>query len=350
MKNAGLILTLFLLPLASFAQEAARPVVSEIVTPQSGLRQSWVGTVTARIETDLGFPRSGTLATRPASLGDVVAKDQVLAVQDPQDLDSSLRSAQAGVIVAESQANSARNAANRVQALVTRGVDSEAALQSATAQLAAAEASLEQAKANLVGAENARNNAVLHAPQDGVVTQVFAEPGATLTAGAPVLRLAGTQDREVIIDLSEGDVAGLATGSVFRVRLEANMALEATTRLTSIDPVATRETRTRQLRLALDENAPTGFRLGALVQVEPMAETAAQLSLPVTAIIANSEPPQVWRVDPAGREARLVTIETGATAGTRVLVLNGLSDGDEIIVKGVNSIEDGQIVGPRVQE
>jgi hypothetical protein len=40
----------------------------------------------------------------------------------------------------------------------------------------------------------------------------------------------------------------------------------------------------------------------------------------------------------------------GSPAGTRILVLNGLSSGDEIIVKGVNSIKDGQIVGPRVQE
>jgi membrane fusion protein, multidrug efflux system len=350
MKTASLILAFLLLPLASAAQEAPRPVVSEIITPQSGLRQSWVGTVTARIETDLGFPRSGTLATRLANLGDVVVKDQVLALQNPQDLDADLRTAQAGVTVAEAQANSARNAAERVQALVTRGVDSESALQNVTAQLAAAEASLEQTKATLVAAENARNNAVLHAPQAGIVTQVFAEPGATLTAGAPVLRLAGTQDREVHIDLSEADVAGLTTGAMFRVRLEANLALEATTRLTSIDPVATRETRTRQLRLALDENAAIGFRLGALVQVEPMAETAAQLSVPLTAIVAGSEPPAVWRIDPQTRVASLITVETGATAGARVLVLNGLSSGDEIVVKGVNSIKDGQIVGPRVQE
>lgn len=350
MKIPSLILALLLFPFASAAQEVSRPVVSEIVTPQSGLRQSWVGTVTARIETDLGFPGSGTLATRSASLGDVVTKNQVLAVQDPQDLDADMRTAQAGVIVAEAQANSAQNAANRVQALVERGVDSEASLQSATAQLAAADASLEQAKANLVRAEDARLKATLLAPQDGVVTQVFAEPGATLTAGAPVLQLAGTKDREILMDLAEGDVAGLSTGAMFRIRLEANLAIEATTRLTSIDPVATRETRTRQLRLALDENAPIGFRLGALVQVEPMAETAAQLSLPLTAIIAGSAPPEVWRVDPNTRAANRVSVETGATAGARILVLNGLSSGDEIIVKGVNSIKDGQIVGPRVQE
>jgi membrane fusion protein, multidrug efflux system len=329
---------------------AARPVVSEIVMPKSAVRSVWVGSVTARIETDLGFPRIGTLAARAVSLGDVVVADQVLAVQDPQDLDSDLRAAQAGVTVAEAQANSARDAAARVKALLQRGVDTEASSQSVAASLAAAEALLEQAQANLVAAQDARKNATLRAPQDGVVTQVFAEPGATLAAGSPVLRLAASQDREVLIDLSENDVADFDIGSHFRVRLEANPALEAMTRLTSIDPVATRATRTRQLRLALPADAPEGFRLGALVQVEPVAETATRISLPLTALIDGSDPQQVWRIVPADRAVTRVTVVTGEILGDRVLVLDGLSAGDEIVVKGVNSIEDGQITGPRVQE
>jgi RND family efflux transporter MFP subunit len=339
-----------IVPLPVWAQEVHRPVVSEILAPQSGLKPSWVGTVTARVETDLGFSRAGTLAERPVNLGDVVVKDRVLALQDPQDLDAELRAAEAGVTVAAAQANSARDAADRVRALVERGVDSEAALQRAAAQLAAAEAFLEQAQATKFGAEDARQNATLRAPQDGVVTQVFAEPGATLAAGAPVLRLAGTEAREVVIDVTEGDVAGIAPGAVFRVRLEANLALEAKTHLTSIDPVATRATRTRQLRLALAADAPQGFRLGALVQVEPFDETAVSMSIPATAVIEGSDPAQVWRVSPSDRAVSRITIEIGQRAGDRILVLAGLSMGDEIVIKGVNSIKDGQIVGPRVQK
>jgi RND family efflux transporter MFP subunit len=337
-------------PVLAAAQAPARPVVSEIVMPKSGVQPSWVGTVTARIETDLGFPRIGTLAARSVSLGDLVVLDQVLAIQDPQDLDADLRAAQAGVTVAKAQANSARDAAQRVTALLERGVDSQAASQSAAAKLAAAEALLEQAQATLVGAEDARKNAILRAPQDGVVTHVFAEPGATLAAGSPVLRLAAVKDREVLIDLSENDVANFDIGSVFLVRLEANLALEAITQLTAIDPVATRATRTRQLRLALAADAPAGFRLGALVQVEPMDQTANRTSLPVTALIEGNDPRQVWRVSPDDRSVQRVTVKPGAVLGDRVLILDGLAAGDEIVVKGVNSIEDGQIVGPRVQE
>lgn len=327
-----------------------RPVVSERVAPQQSSQQSWVGIVVARVETDLGFLQVGTLASRSVDAGAVVTRDQVLAMLDPQDLDSDLRSAQAGVTVAEAQAQSARDAAERTNELVARGVDSTASAQSEAAQLAAAEAQLEQARALLARAQDTRDNASLRAPQDGVITEIFAEPGATLAAGAPVLRLAGTEAREVVIDLTEEDVAGYNIGAAFDVTLEADPTQTVTVTLASIDPVATRATRTRRLRLALPADAPVDFRLGALVSVSPQAQTALRTSLPVVALIEGTDPPQVWRVSKDDRSIHAIQITVGPQIGSRVLVVDGLSEGDEIVVRGVNSIEEGQIVGPQVQK
>jgi len=73
------------LSLPAHAEEAvqteqhARPVVSLIVDPQAGISLSYTGTVVARTETALGFPMSGTVATRPVSTGDLVKKGDVLA-------------------------------------------------------------------------------------------------------------------------------------------------------------------------------------------------------------------------------------------------------------------------------
>ncbi|MFC2969879.1 efflux RND transporter periplasmic adaptor subunit [Acidimangrovimonas pyrenivorans] len=358
----ALILSLAL-PLAlcsgpGMAEEAPpRPVVSEVVTPQSGLQPSYVGTVTARVETDLGFPRIGTVAERTVRLGDVVKKGEVLARQDPTELDADLRAAEAGVTVAEAQAKSARDAARRVDELVARGVDSAAAAQTAHSSLAAAEAQLEQARAALARARDARDLAVLKAPQDGVITHVYAEPGATLAAGRPVLRLAGTDQREIVIDLTEQDVAGLSPGAVFHVRLEAAPQIEAEATLRAIDPIADPATRTRRLHLSLDPVAPIiAFRLGALALVEPVAETHARTTLPVTALIggAQGDKGAVWVVTRTADKMRGTVHRTAVTlgerAGDRVLILSGIKPGDEVVTKGVNSIADGQAVGPELGE
>ena len=341
--------------LGSFAEQASgpvtqapRPVVSEILSPKAGLQTSYTGTVAARTETDLGFPLNGTLATRPVDEGDVVDAGATLAEINPQDLDADLRAAEAGVTVAAAQLNSSQDAADRATQLVAKGVDSPATAEAANSALEEAKARLAQAKAALAQAKELRGFATLVAPVAGVVTHVYVYPGAALTAGQPVVRLAATSEREVLIDLVEQGAAGLAPGAAFRVRLEAAEAISTTATLRTIDPVADAATRTRRLHLTLSADASPAFRLGALVQVEPDARTTSRLSLPTTALIDGTS--SVWVVDRATNTVHRVKVEIGAPIGDRVFVTSGLSTGQEVVLKGVNSIEDGQKVGPSVTQ
>lgn len=352
MRALALALPLLLLAAckedAPAAPPAPRPVVSEVLTPQAGLQPVYAGTVAARTETDLGFPLGGTLAERPVDEGDVVEAGATLALLDPQQLEAQVRAAQAGVTVAAAQLNSARDAADRADRLVAKGVDSPATAEAAQSALVAAEARLAQAQAALAQAQQLLGFATLTAPQAGVVLQVYVQPGAALTAGQPVLRLAATGEREAVIDLSERDAAGLAAGAVFRVRLEAAPQIATTATLRLIDPVADAATRTRRLHLTLDRAAAAGFRLGALVLVEPGEQTAAELTLPETALIGGQ--PAVWVVDRSDNRVHRAAVTLGGAAGGRVVIRNGLKPGQEVVLKGVNSIEDGQVVGPGVAE
>lgn len=323
-----------------------RPVVTEVVAPRSGLASAWVGTVAARTELDLGFTRLGTLAERPVDLGDLVARGQLLARIDPGDLDAALRSAEAGVSVSEAQLRTAQDVADRATALVARGVDSESLGQSADRALAAAVAQVAQARAALAQARDARSYADLTAPSNGVITAVAAEPGDTVDAGAAVLRLATTEAREVGIDLQEGDVADLERGAQFRVRLQSNPDITAEAVLRAVDAQAARATRSRRAHLTLAADAAAAFRLGALVLVQPVVADDARITLPTSALIDGSAPPQVWRVDPQGRTVARVPVTTGPDFAGRILILSGVAVGDEIVTKGVNSLQDGQAVGP----
>lgn len=329
---------------------APRPVVSEMVSLQSNLTLGWVGTVTAPREIDLGFARIGTVAERRVRVGDRVEKGDVLAMQDPADLDTSLRAARAGVDIARAQWKTAQDARDRTMQLVERGVDSTASAESARNRLAAAQAQLEQAEATLAQAQDGRDHAALTAPQDGVITAVYAEAGATLSAGEPLVKLAAIDAREVLLDLTEEDVAALAIGTDFNIELEANNAITARARLTSVDAVATRATRTRSVHLTLADDAPASFRLGALVTARLSAASQAVTILPHSAVIANAAPPAVWRIDPATRALHRQQVQIGGQAHGYVLVLTGISVGDEILTKGVNSVTQGQIVGTRIPQ
>ncbi|MFN6951933.1 MAG: efflux RND transporter periplasmic adaptor subunit [Albidovulum sp.] len=327
----------------------ARPVVSVIVNPDADRPVTFVGTVTAKTEAALGFPLSGTLAERPVSPGDTVKKGEVLARLDPEDLDAALRAAEAGVTVASAQLRSATDARDRAAILARRGVGSATRLEDAERALVAANARFEQARADAARARDLRALATLTAPQDGVVTAVSAEPGATVAAGQPVVRLAATDEREAVIDLSEKDVAAHPVGTRFTARLVANPEVAAEAVLDRIDPVAFAATRTRAAHLTLHGASPD-FRLGALVRVAPIAPTDAGVALPAAAILEGAAAPAVWVVDRIERRVRRRPVTLGTSVGDFVVVTSGLSAGDEVVTKGIHSLEEGQMVGPRMTE
>lgn len=326
-----------------------RPVISVIVNPESGLPVTFVGTVTAKIEADLGFPLAGTIAERPVSAGDTVAKGEVLARLDPEDLDAALRAAEAGVTVAEAQLRSATDARDRAEVLARRGVGSATRLDDAERARVAAAARLEQAQADVARARDNLGLATLTAPQDGVVTSVSAEPGGAVAAGQPVLRLAATDEREVAIDLTEQDVAAHPVGTRFIVRLVANAEVAAEATLNRIDPVAFAATRTRTAHLTL-RNAARDFRLGALVLVTRATEAGAGVALPVAAVLDADGAAAVWVVAGADRRVERRPVTLGPAVGDFVVVASGLNPGDEVVTKGIHSVEEGQMVGPRVTE
>ncbi|SET17835.1 efflux RND transporter periplasmic adaptor subunit [Oceanicella actignis] len=328
-------------------QAPPRPVVSVIVGAEAAGRRDFVGAVVARVETDLAFPLSGVVAARPADVGDEVRTGQVLARLDPEALEADVWAARAGVIAAEQELLSAQDARDREAELVARGVESAARLEDAERQLAAARARLEQARAALAQAQDRLDKATLRAPHDGVVTQVFVEPGAAVSAGAPLLRVAAVEEREVVADLTEADLTLFAGDAPASARLAALPEVRTDLRLRRVDPVADPRTRTRRARFAMTD-APPEFRIGALAFVAPPPVKAGPPSIPAEALTRGPEGPAVWVVAPPERRAQLRPVRVGARIDGRVVILSGLSAGEEVVVKGVRSLTEGQRLGPRM--
>lgn len=352
MRTALFWLLLALPALGDEASEAAmlagpRPVVSEIVSLTALTRPNFVGEVAAKTEADLGFPIAGTVASRPVDVGQLVEKGDLIAQLDPEDLDADVSTGEAGVLIARTQLRAATDAEKRARDLAERGVDASTRLEDATSALAAASARMEQAEATLARARDMRGLATLTAPQDGVITVVYAESGASLTGGQPIVRLTGTDGREIVVDLIEQDIASLDIGAEFDVVLAAMPDISVTAKLYRIDPVAERTTRTRRLHLTLDD-APPSFRLGALAKVSLVTTSEAGLSIPLSAIRTKDDVAEVWVVDRATDTVASKPVTLGMTFAERVRIKSGLKVGDEIVLKGIYSLEDGQIVGPQM--
>ena len=323
-------------------------MVTEIVNPKSSSAQTYFGTVVADVQTDLGFPLNGTMVERPAEVGDEVERDALLAILDPEDLDSDLVSAKAGLAVARANLNSVKLAADTARKLEAKGVDSASQREDAERALTAAQAQVEQAEASVERAKDARSLAELRSPHDGIVVEVLVEPGATVTVGQPILRFASKENREVVIDLTETDVTGIPIGTKFITVLASAPEVQAEAVLESVDQLAEQSTRTRQAHLSLVD-PPEGFRLGALAQVVSQLGQKTSFTLPKSAFVSDGGKSTVWLVDRSNSKLVRTEVETGIDLGARIEVTKGLSAGDEVLVKGAGSVKAGQTVGPRVK-
>jgi len=307
-----------------------------------------LGTVTARVEVDLGVPISGVVASRPVKLGDTVKRGDIIAQIDPETLEAAVWTARAGVIIAEQQLNSAQALLERGQTLFKRGVESQARLQDAERGHTAAKARLDRARATLARAEDMLQSSVLRAPQNGIIIATLVEAGAAISAGQPIVRLAGTDARELVVDLSEINLALLPRDVEFSTHLLAVPGARTKARLRSIDPVADQRTRTRRVHFLL-VNPPAEFRIGALARIFPPPNGGGFITVQASALMMQPDGlVQVWLVSPMDRVVSPVPVVTGAQLGQRMVIRSGLEPGQEVIIKGVHSLKDGQIVGRRV--
>ncbi|MDK3020158.1 efflux RND transporter periplasmic adaptor subunit [Pseudodonghicola flavimaris] len=328
--------------------QAARPVVTEIVAAEATRLRSFPGVIKAAVETSLAFQTSGRIATRPAELGDVVKAGDVLATLDQITLAEDVAAAQAALKAAQAAADLAAQSLTRVEELNRRGVASTAQLEAAIAERDATAASARAAEADLTSAEDAERYGTLRAPADGVVITVDADPGTTVSSGTSVLTLATEAGREAVIDVPTEVLTILPKDARFTIAPRSPGGAAIPGRLRLIEPVADSSTRSHRLRITILGDAP-GLRLGSLVSASLDSPATPVLTLPRRAILDAEGSPRVWRIG-AGRKAEPVAVTLGQSLGERVIITTGLQAGDEVLIRGIHSVETGQTLGERIEE
>jgi RND family efflux transporter MFP subunit len=327
-------------------QAPPRPVKTVTATAQPRTIGSLPGIVQARVETDMAFRTMGRIVARRVEVGDLVSKGEVIAMIDPLSLQLAVRRAEADLRDAQAQLDNAVVTEKRKRRLARTNASSVADHDVAEQQLKSAQADVARTTASLAKAREQLGYAELRAEFDGVVTATFAETGQTVSAGQPVLRLARTELRDVVVDVPEALMSAEGAGESFSVALQLDSRQLTWGKVREIAPEAEPDTRTYRVKLAIDD-APEIFRLGAVVTVDAIAGgTKGSISLPTSAISHKDGADRVWVVDRVTGTVKLRPVNLGSRdAGARFVgVISGLREGDEVVVAGVNELVEGQKV------
>lgn len=343
---------LLILALAACSQSdpAPEPVRSvrtvTVVAGEVGGAVDYAGEVRARVESRLGFRVGGKMISRSANLGEPVKAGQVLASLDAQDLRLSQDAARASVQAARTSHEQAEADFKRFKELRDQGFISAAELERRESTMKATRAQVEQAQA-LAGVQtNQARYSTLVADANGVVTAVEAEPGAVLSAGATVLRVAQDGPRDVVFAVPEDQAGALRAlqgrAGALSVRLWGADTATLPAAVREVAAAADPVTRTFLVKADIGK---TAIRLGRTATVSvALPPVPGVIKLPLAAVFEQQGQSAVWVLDKATMTVRAQPIQVVAAEGNLLVVGGGLTAGQQVVSAGVHVLTPGQKV------
>jgi RND family efflux transporter MFP subunit len=187
----------------------------------------------------------------------------------------------------------------------------------------------------------------LKAPFAGVLAQVPVERGAYVPPGGTIARLLQVDPIVVSVSVSDRDVGGLKVGGRAVISTSGSPNPREG-KISFIAPASDLKTRTFRVEVEL-ENESQSIRPGMIASVQFVSDGAEeQLIIPQDFLVTKIEENGVFVVD-SEQVARWRPVKLGELLRDQVVVLEGLLDGDEIVVVGHRSLVDGDrlLVGRR---
>ncbi|TFW27065.1 efflux RND transporter periplasmic adaptor subunit [Duganella callida] len=323
--------------------EDIRPVrVIKLVGSDVDVNAEFSGEVRARVESRLGFRVGGKIISRKVDVGTLVRKGQVLMQLDPQDLQLSQAQALANLRAAETNRDLAKAELARYQELRSKSFVSQTVLDSKESTYKAAQATVDAQQAMYRGQSNQAAYSALLSDTDGVVTSVDAEIGQVVSPGTPVVRVAKSGEKEIVIGIPEDKVDTLRQVPDVQVRLWADPDHSVAGRIREISPVADPSTRTYTFKVAIPDSLAEA-KLGMTAVVQFASRTATpQIKVPLTALFYEKSASSVWVVE--NGVVRLVPVTIGGVAGNDIILAGGVQAGQTVVTAGVNLLKPGQKV------
>jgi RND family efflux transporter MFP subunit len=318
----------------------AFPLVRVAEVKATGMAErSFTGTVASRVQSNLGFRVPGKIVERMVDVGQQVRQGQALMRIDETDLQLALTAKRntvsaARAMVIQAQADEKRYAVlvkNGLAATPQRYEQAKTALDTATAQLAAAEAAAKVA-------ENEVAYAVLFAGSDGTIVQTLGDPGQVVAAGQSVVQLAQSGPREAVVWLPETQRP--APGSQAQARIYGSGSLSGKATLRQISDSADPQTRTYEARYILEGDAASA-PLGSTVTIKIVdTDREQEVAVPVGAILDNGNRTGVWVVNGSTSTVKFTPVKV-RQIGEEAAFVTGIGIGEQIVALGAHLLDDG---------
>ena len=171
----------------------------------------------------------------------------------------------------------------------------------------------------------------VYAPASGVLTELGVREGGQLMAGSSLIQIADLSQVWLIAEVPERDVARLKLGVAVDVQLQSFPGEVLKGKVDHLHPTLVDASRTLRVRIELP-NKGNRLHPGMYANVEFSGQAREALSVPTESVIATGTRKVVIVKSETGY--RPVEVTTGQERDRYTEVLNGLAEGEEVVVSG----------------
>jgi RND family efflux transporter MFP subunit len=272
-------------------------------------------------------------------VGSVVSKGQPLVRLADESVRAELRKEEAVLATARADRAKAKANADRARKVKGSGALSDEKIneyliaeETAVAGVESAEASLESQRIKLA-------QAIIVAPDDGLITSRSAQLGAVVSSGTELFRLIRQQRVEWHAEMSARYLPRIKEGLTATIVGPGDRRVRGTVRL--VGPTVSTDTGRALAYVALPPEAHPPIGLYVSGQIE--LQTTAALTVPGTALVLRDGMSYVFTVDASKRVSR-VRVETDRRNGGEVEILSGLDPLAEVVTTGGAFLSDKALV------
>jgi RND family efflux transporter MFP subunit len=282
------------------------------------------------VEVDVSTELGGTVQEVGFEKGRRVSQGQVLARIGTDLLEASLEEAEAELVAAEANYNKTKELFAR-QAVPRQ-------------ELVSGTSSYKRAEARVTGARLRVERSILKAPVAGIAVTREVEPGEVVTPGSRVTVIHQVSRLKATAGIPENDIPYFKVGGDAKLQIDAYPGRDFRGRIYFLGPAATEQNRSFPVEIEVDNGAGE-LRPGMIVRVSLVRRVFDDaIVVPRDAVLERDRGNVVFVLD--GDRAQQRAVSTGPSESGRIVVLDGLRSGEDLIVSGHRNLVDGQRVRP----
>ncbi|MEG6508654.1 efflux RND transporter periplasmic adaptor subunit [Methyloligella sp. 2.7D] len=348
--QAFLAASFFLLVCAvpASAQTDAPPVETETAKLSPVVRELELSaTVTSPRASQISTSVDGLVSAIYYDSGAEVKQGDLLLELDAEIEEAAYSQAEALTHQAEAELADSKRRLRIADKLASRNYGTQNEAEARAAEVEIDTAALESRKAELARRAAILERHKLRAPYDGIISERMAELGQWLATGTAAFELVAMKGLRIDAPVPQQYFAQVSKGAEASLVFDAIPGKTFPAKIGALIPVSDPDARTFTLRvLPVDENLPITPGMSARTKLK-LKTGDEDVVVSRDALIRHPDGRiTVWVVEEEDGVAQVKErkIEIGLAFGGMVQVLSGLKDGEQVVVRGNESLHEGQAV------